>query len=56
MRDCKLLKELSEVGSWHLATTEEMTEALGKQGVMNIKRITIRKGGEQIDQHLHPDI
>ena len=32
-----------------LAKEEEMSTALGKQGVTNIKRITIRKGEEKIE-------
>ena len=36
-----------------LATEEEMSAALGKQGVTNI---SIRKGGKNRNHHLHPDI
>ena len=39
-----------------LVTAEEMTTALGKQGVTNIRRITIRKCGEQIQTNIDPDI
>ena len=34
------------------ATPEEIQTTLGKQGVMNYKRITIRKGSEKIQTHI----
>ena len=40
-----------------LATTEEMSAALGKQGVTNIRKIFIRKGEERIQTNFFiPDI
>ena len=45
--------QLLEVGSWNLLTVEEMTAALEKQGLTNIERNTIRKGGEQIQTDIY---
>ena len=36
-----------------LATEDEIASALGKQGVTNIKRISIRKGGERIQTNTY---
>ena len=38
-----------------LATAEEITATLGKQGFKDFKRITTRKGGEQIQANPHCD-
>ena len=32
-----------------LATEEEMAAALGNQGVTNIRRVNIKKGGEKVE-------
>ena len=47
MRNSTLPRELA------LATEEEIASALGKQGVTNIKRISIRKGEERIQTNTY---
>ena len=52
MRNPTLPRELSGV-ELALATEDEIASALGKQGVTNIKRISIKKGEEQIQTNTY---
>ena len=52
MRNSTLPRELSGV-ELALATEDETASALGKQGVTNIKRISIKKGEERIQTNTY---